>query len=137
MLLFLRCLRFIQFQPHSQSLEPPNLNLPAEASKSKQEDSALPSLHHDSSIEAATDQPHSKHEVERYPVTTVDFSRVEIPFIIGIWILFASIAKIGKWTNRNKHAQKKSVSLSQAQKICRHVTSTITLKNLHFIWFDV
>jgi len=37
-----------------------------------------------------------EHEVERYPVTTVDFSRVETPFIIGIWILFASIAKIGK-----------------------------------------
>jgi hypothetical protein len=34
--------------------------------------------------------------VERYPVMTVDFSRVETPFIIGIWILFASIAKIGE-----------------------------------------
>jgi hypothetical protein len=36
------------------------------------------------------------HAPERYPVTTVDFGRVETPFIIGIWILFASIAKIGE-----------------------------------------
>ncbi|GAB0095324.1 Sodium/hydrogen exchanger [Sergentomyia squamirostris] len=35
------------------------------------------------------------HHGERYPVTTVEFSRVETPFIIGIWILSASIAKIG------------------------------------------
>lgn len=34
------------------------------------------------------------HEVERYPVNTVDFERVETPFLIGIWILFASVAKI-------------------------------------------
>ena len=52
--------------------------------------------------------PHAKadgHEVgehggdkviERYPITTTDFGRVETPFIIGIWILFASIAKIGE-----------------------------------------
>uniref|UniRef100_A0A336KHH8 Sodium/hydrogen exchanger n=1 Tax=Culicoides sonorensis TaxID=179676 RepID=A0A336KHH8_CULSO len=32
---------------------------------------------------------------ENYPVITIDFLRVETPFIIGIWILFASIAKIG------------------------------------------
>lgn len=35
------------------------------------------------------------HEIpERYPMATVEFERVETPFIIGIWILFASIAKI-------------------------------------------
>lgn len=39
-----------------------------------------------------------EHVVERYPVTTIDFSRVETPFIIGVWILFASIAKIGEYT---------------------------------------
>lgn len=44
----------------------------------------------------AHDEHNGGHKVERYPVTTVDFSRVETPFIIGIWILFASIAKIGK-----------------------------------------
>lgn len=36
-------------------------------------------------------------EVERYPVAQVEFSRVETPFVIGVWILSASIAKIGKW----------------------------------------
>ncbi|XP_049549097.1 sodium/hydrogen exchanger 3 isoform X5 [Anopheles darlingi] len=35
------------------------------------------------------------HTVERYPVSQVDFSRVETPFVIGVWILSASIAKIG------------------------------------------
>lgn len=37
----------------------------------------------------------SHGEVERYPVSQVDFSRVETPFVIGVWILSASIAKIG------------------------------------------
>ncbi|XP_055920127.1 sodium/hydrogen exchanger 3 isoform X25 [Eupeodes corollae] len=35
------------------------------------------------------------HEPLRYPVSQVDFDRVKTPFIIGIWILSASIAKIG------------------------------------------
>lgn len=38
-------------------------------------------------------------KVERYPVATIDFGRVETPFIIGVWILFASIAKIGECLN--------------------------------------
>lgn len=40
--------------------------------------------------------PGVEHEIHRYPITTTDFSRVETPFIIGVWILFASIAKIGE-----------------------------------------
>lgn len=43
--------------------------------------------------ELAEGEPHT---VTRYPVFTIDFMRVELPFIIGIWILFASIAKIGE-----------------------------------------
>ncbi|XP_050741518.1 sodium/hydrogen exchanger 3 isoform X20 [Drosophila biarmipes] len=35
------------------------------------------------------------HKMERYPLSSVDFARVKTPFIIGIWILSASIAKIG------------------------------------------
>nr|XP_017094916.2 sodium/hydrogen exchanger 3 isoform X9 [Drosophila bipectinata] len=35
------------------------------------------------------------HKMERYPLSSVDFVRVKTPFIIGIWILSASIAKIG------------------------------------------
>ncbi|XP_070491911.1 sodium/hydrogen exchanger 3 isoform X2 [Chironomus tepperi] len=86
-------------------LEPPNLNLPGDTSNTKHEDSVLPSIHQDHQSaksvpssnpdEHAADEHGGGHEVERYPVTTVDFSRVETPFIIGIWILFASIAKIG------------------------------------------
>ncbi|XP_014600953.1 PREDICTED: sodium/hydrogen exchanger 3 isoform X3 [Polistes canadensis] len=38
------------------------------------------------------DQP--KTEVE-YHIISVEFPRVETPFVIGIWIFFASIAKIG------------------------------------------
>lgn len=59
---------------------------------------------------------HGEHEVERYPVTTVDFSRVETPFIIGIWILFASIAKIGKLIDNIKYV---ICQISKAWK-CKH-----------------
>ncbi|XP_050311886.1 sodium/hydrogen exchanger 3 isoform X2 [Anthonomus grandis grandis] len=34
-------------------------------------------------------------KVERYPVISVSFHRVETPFIIGLWIFCASLAKIG------------------------------------------
>lgn len=34
--------------------------------------------------------------VQRYPVASVSFHRVETPFIIGMWIFCASLAKIGK-----------------------------------------
>lgn len=37
----------------------------------------------------------SSHEVGSYPIAEVEFERVQTPFIIGIWILSASIAKIG------------------------------------------
>jgi hypothetical protein len=36
------------------------------------------------------------HAGKKIEVVTVEFGRVETPFIIGIWILFASIAKIGE-----------------------------------------
>ncbi|XP_064215970.1 sodium/hydrogen exchanger 3 isoform X2 [Tribolium castaneum] len=39
--------------------------------------------------------PPPKKEVERYPVISVSFYRVETPFIIGLWIFCASLAKIG------------------------------------------
>lgn len=52
-------------------------------------DQSSPVTHH----KAGDD--HGGHEIpERYPMATVEFERVETPFIIGIWILFASIAKI-------------------------------------------
>lgn len=36
------------------------------------------------------------HAVERYKLMTFDFGRVETPFLIGLWIFSASLAKIGK-----------------------------------------
>ncbi|XP_023179943.2 sodium/hydrogen exchanger 3 isoform X15 [Drosophila hydei] len=41
------------------------------------------------------DEEEGHHHTERYPLSQVDFARVKTPFIIGIWILSASIAKIG------------------------------------------
>ncbi|CAG9761671.1 unnamed protein product [Ceutorhynchus assimilis] len=39
--------------------------------------------------------PKKKKPVERYPVISVSFHRVETPFIIALWIFCASLAKIG------------------------------------------
>lgn len=40
---------------------------------------------------------HAKSKKDkRYPVISVSFHRVETPFIIGLWIFCASLAKIGK-----------------------------------------
>lgn len=92
--------------PPLRSLEPPNFNLPSQGDTSSRlhDDSALPSIKQDlttQSSEMRLDEhsgvePDVHHEVHRYPITTIDFSRVETPFIIGVWILFASIAKIGE-----------------------------------------
>ena len=37
-----------------------------------------------------------EHRKPEYKVISVEFHRVETPFVIGIWIFFASIAKIGR-----------------------------------------
>ncbi len=34
--------------------------------------------------------------VERYPVAMFDFHKVATPLIISIWVIFASLAKLGK-----------------------------------------
>ena len=39
---------------------------------------------------------------DRYPLAQVEFDRVKTPFIIGVWILSASIAKIGKFCYKKK-----------------------------------
>lgn len=48
-----------------------------------------------SSSESTTEMA-TKHPIERYKVFNTDFLRVETPFIIGLWIFCASLAKIGK-----------------------------------------
>lgn len=78
-----------------QSLESPSLD--ASLDSSKQQHTSPPT--HDGGnavVDHAAHEEGGGHGVERYPITTIDFSRVETPFIIGIWILFASIAKIGE-----------------------------------------
>lgn len=42
----------------------------------------------------ATDNGHGP--VHNYPIIQFEFDRVQNPLVIGIWILSASIAKIGK-----------------------------------------
>ena len=42
---------------------------------------------------------HEKHE---YHVFHVDFERVEVPFIIALWIFVSSLAKIGKKIKQKK-----------------------------------
>lgn len=91
-------MNFHQFESPSRSLEPPNLNKDFD-------DAALPSINQDFSTKSSAMLKVDDHAVDahgehggelRYPVTTIDFGRVETPFIIGVWILFASIAKIGE-----------------------------------------
>jgi sodium/hydrogen exchanger-like protein 3 len=44
-----------------------------------------------------SDREHSDNaDTKRYPVASVEFARVETPFIIGVWIFCASLAKIGE-----------------------------------------
>ncbi|GJQ82770.1 hypothetical protein Trydic_g21007 [Trypoxylus dichotomus] len=49
--------------------------------------------------------PQSQDEKpKRYQVASVSFQPVKTPFIIGLWIFCASLAKIGKANKVNKHA---------------------------------
>lgn len=52
-------------------------------------------LPEDESGHAVSEHSSNSSTIERYPISQVEFSRVQTPFIIGIWILSASIAKIG------------------------------------------
>lgn len=65
---------------------------PTPSDKPKEIDTHRPPI----MISAHDDEDPYAHRPERYPLSQVDFDRVKTPFIIGIWILSASIAKIGK-----------------------------------------
>ncbi|XP_020713139.1 uncharacterized protein LOC101449801 isoform X3 [Ceratitis capitata] len=64
---------------------------PTPSDKPKEIDTHRPPI----MISAHDDEDPYAHRPERYPLSQVDFDRVKTPFIIGIWILSASIAKIG------------------------------------------
>ena len=46
-------------------------------------------------VPISTSPPEEK--LREYAIFTVEFHRVEAPFVIGLWIFFASLAKIGEW----------------------------------------
>jgi hypothetical protein len=46
--------------------------------------------------------PEGEHkEHHGFKVATVEFARVETPFMIGLWIFCSSLAKIGKFFDNN------------------------------------
>lgn len=45
---------------------------------------------------AANEGKKNESKSERYPLVVFDFERVELPFVICLWVLIASLAKIGK-----------------------------------------
>ncbi|XP_030380615.1 sodium/hydrogen exchanger 3 isoform X13 [Scaptodrosophila lebanonensis] len=55
----------------------------------------LPNAEYLTSDEERLHDEEGHHKTDRYPLSQVEFARVKTPFIIGIWILSASIAKIG------------------------------------------
>lgn len=62
-------------------------------------DDTLRSLESNKNIDNQNlDDKQSDKPLRQYQVFHVEFHRVETPFIIGIWIFFASIAKIGEFT---------------------------------------
>ena len=51
-----------------------------------------------------TDEANS-NETERYQLVTWDFHHVEVPYVICLWILLASLAKIGEYLQIFCHAR--------------------------------
>lgn len=46
---------------------------------------------------ATPGSPDARPPIKRYTIAAVEFERVETPFLIGLWIFCASLAKIGKF----------------------------------------
>ena len=61
------------------------------------DDASLRNLESDDPDSVAIDPHAPAKKLREYHVFTVEFHRVETPFVIGIWIFFASLAKIGEF----------------------------------------
>ena len=64
-----------------------------------------------------------KNETQRYALFKFQFHHVEIPYVICLWILLASIAKIGEYLKRKMYLKKKKnikikYSESQSEFLC-------------------
>ncbi|OXU31040.1 hypothetical protein TSAR_004741 [Trichomalopsis sarcophagae] len=69
--------------------------------------------------------------LKEYKIFTIEFHRVETPFIIGIWIFFASLAKIGyKKTGRQINLRRSRFSSH------RTVASRILILKLQLVRMD-
>ena len=71
---------------------------------------------------------HAKHE---YEVFHVDFERVEIPFIIALWIFVSSLAKIGEYLTSKSEGTNSDKPPSNAGYKARQMKSVmITAKDM-------
>lgn len=95
-------MKFGPMGPIAPEVLPNEANLRSLSSSSSSADNAqhpegtqqLAARSGDSSSDKSVGQISPKPE---YHIISVEFHRVETPFVIGIWIFFASLAKIGKF----------------------------------------
>lgn len=80
----------------------------------------------DSSASSSSTEEPTKKPIERYKVASVSFSRVEVPFIIGLWIFCASLAKIGK---SRSFSTSKSIHTTPIHGIYRNIRNNQTFRN--------
>ena len=59
--------------------------------------------HHNNETEEPTEEeigcPVESMTEERFQVAHFDFEYVSTPLIVSLWVLFVSVAKVGKWQN--------------------------------------
>ncbi|CAH1977930.1 unnamed protein product [Acanthoscelides obtectus] len=88
--------RIIPTSPPLQSANtPPLLTVPLTQETFPEPTTTLDVSADDHGFSIGGEDGPTKRHVSRYPVISVSFHRVETPFIIGLWIFFASLAKIG------------------------------------------